>query len=125
MSESNDTVVVITVGEKAEFDIFLEKESFPRCVDLTTFDKFKVCLPTEEGTPLEITEIVNANGSIVAKISGGTYGQLKVTLGVVDTNLLKVEFGQDIDIEWDIDASPGPKRKRLHKALNVEDSNCS
>jgi hypothetical protein len=125
MSETNQTAIIITTGEKAIFDIFLEKDSFPRCVDLTGFDKFTVCLPLDAGGFLELTEIINANLSIVALIGGGTYGQLKVTVGPLDTKNLKIGFAQDIDIQWDVAATPAPNRKRLNKALNVEMSNCA
>jgi len=118
-------LTVITRGEKAEFDIFLENETFPRSKDITAFDKFKACFPTEGGTPLVITEVTNANGSSITKVDGGTYGQLKVVLGPQDSLLLKVDPAQDIDIEWDIAASPAPKRKRLSRDLNVEDSICT
>lgn len=125
MSEENEEIVIITQGEIATFDIFLEKASgLPRPIDLTNFDTFKVCLPLETGDFLVLTEVANANGSVVAKVSPDTNGQINVIVNSVDTALLKVGFGQDIDIEWDNSGTPNTKRKKLQKALNVEDSNC-
>jgi hypothetical protein len=124
MAEENEQVIIITKGEKAEFDIFLEKASgFPRPIDLTNFDKFKLCLETESGV-LEITEVANANGSSITKVSPDVLGQLKIVLGSADTINLREGFGQDMDIEWDNSVTPAPKRKRLHKSLNVEASLC-
>ena len=94
-------------------------------MDGTSFTLFKACFPVETGDdPLVITQAANPNGSVVALVDSGTYGQLKVTLFPTDTLLLKAEFGQDIDIQWDVPAGDAPKRKRLHKALNVENSIC-
>ena len=126
MSEQPTEILIITLGEKATFSIFLEnKLTLPRPIDLTNFDKFVVCLPLAAGGFLEITEVANANGSVADK--GGTsdlLGQIDVTVGEVDTALLKEGFGQDVDIEWDNATTPNPKRKRLHKVLNVEGFNC-
>ncbi len=123
MSEQSDEIILVTKGEEAIFSIFLEKTTLPRPVDLTTFDEFKLCVISESGTPLELTETANANGSLIEKVAPDNLGQLRVTIKPADTLLLAVSFGQDIDIEWGIAASPTtPKRKRLHKILNVEDS---
>ena len=120
---SDETALIITRGERAEFDIFLEKKTLPRSMDLSGFDKFKVCFDGDI-EPFTISEIANANGSIVTPIAGGIYGQLKVTLEPADTLKLKAQFGQDLDIECDNAATPNPKRKRLKKVLHVEDSIC-
>jgi hypothetical protein len=122
VATENESVIIITRGEKVEFDIFLEKTTLPRPFDLTNFDLFKVVLPTSSGTPLVLTETINANGSIVEKITPDVLGHLKVTIFPEDSALLEPAFGQDIDLEWDNDASPNTKRKRLHKVLHVEDS---
>lgn len=124
MSVNTETAVIITKGEKAEFDLFLEKKTLPRCFDLTNFDEFKLCFPTMSGTPLEITHVVNVNGSSVDKVAPDLLGQIKVILGTVDTLKLKADFAQDIDLEWDNSITPNPKRKRLHKILNVDDFIC-
>lgn len=125
MSENNENIIIITQGEYAEFDIFLEKESgLPRPIDLTDYDLFTLCLPTESGDCLNISQTENANGSSVVKVSPDVLGQLHVTLGPVDSAALKCGFGQDMDLEWDISGEDKPKRKRLDKALNVSESCC-
>lgn len=121
---SDEKIIIITQGEKAVFDIYLEKEyGFPRPVDLTNFDEFKCCIETESGV-LELTEVANANGSIIEKIAPDVLGHLRVTIFPLDTTNLKAGYSQNIDIQWDNSLSPGPKRKRLYKALNVESSLC-
>lgn len=120
-----EEIIIITQGEIANFDIFLEKASgFPRAIDLTNFDKFKVCLPLESGSYLILTQVANANGSVVTKVSPDTNGQLNVIVNSVDTALLKANFAQDIDIEWDNATVANTKRKKIQKVLNVETSNC-
>lgn len=124
MSEQ-ESIVIITQGEIANFDIFLEKASgFPRPIDLTNFDTFKVCLPLESGSVLTVTEVANANGSVAAKVAPDTNGQINVVLGAADTAALRVGFGQDISIEWDNSTVANTKRKNLQKALNVEAFAC-
>ena len=119
---NEEQIIIVTRGEKAEFDIFLEKENaFPRPVDLTNYEKFAAHFIKEDGDCLSVTEVANANGSSIQKVSPDLLGQLKVILGPNDTSFLKVGYAQDIDIEWDTAAEDSPKRKRLHKALNVED----
>lgn len=125
MSNCEEDLIIITQGEIANFDIFLEKASgFPRPIDLTNFDTFKVCLPLASGEYLVITQVANANGSVVSKVSPDTNGQLNVIVNSVDTALLKSGFAQDIDIEWDNAITPNTKRKKIQKVLNVETSNC-
>lgn len=125
MSSENEEIVIITQGEIANFDIFLEKASgFPRPIDLTNFDTFKVCLPLESGSYLTLSEVANANGSVVSKVSPDTNGQINVIVNSVDSALLKVGFGQDISVEWDNSITPNTKRKNIQKVLNVESFNC-
>jgi hypothetical protein len=126
MSEESEERIIITQGEIATFDIFLEKKSgFPRPIDLTNFDTFKVCLPLTSGDFLTLTEVANANGSVVAKVSPDTNGQINVIVNSVDTLLLNPGFAQDIDIEWDNSITPNTKRKKIEKALNIVESNCA
>lgn len=121
MGEQNceEKVIIITRGEKAIFDIYLLNVGRP--FDLTNFNQFKLGLEKEDGTVLTITHTANGNGSQIEKQSPDAVGHLKVTLGAVDTKLLKVGFGQDMDLELN-HTTPNPKRRRLHKQLNVEDS---
>lgn len=124
MSNVVKQVTVINKGEEAEFDVFLENETFPRSMDITSFDAFKACFITDSGTPLVVTQIANLNGSSITKVDGGTYGQLKVVLGPLDSALLKAGPGEDLEIVRDVIASPAPKHERLHRVLNIEESIC-
>ena len=121
MSEQDQGRIDITRGEKAVFSIFLENTTFPRSKDLSGFSKFKVCLTTSSGF-LIITEVANGEGSIVAPVDSGNYGELEVTVFPVDSETLNDGFGQDIDVEWDVTAGTAPNRKKLKKVLNVETS---
>lgn len=125
MSSEDESLIIITQGEIANFDIFLEKASgFPRPIDLTNFDTFKVCLPLSNGEYLVLSEVANANGSVVSKVAPDTNGQINVIVNSVDTANLNPAFAQDIDIEWDNATTPNTKRKKIQKILNVETSNC-
>ena len=124
MSVNPDDVIVITRGEKAVINIFLEKpDSFPRPVDLTDFDEFEACfLNTISGDPLVVTHVANANGSIIEKVSPDVLGQLKVTLEPTDTLLFEAsDVTQDIDIQWNNSITPNKKRKRLYKVIMIDD----
>jgi len=112
-------MITITKGEKAVFDIKLRDE-LGDPYDLTNFDQFTVCLPKGSGSSLEITEVQNANGSVVAKITGKTYQGLTVTVGADDTSELEEEQRLSISVELDNAATPNPKRIVLKNALNVE-----
>lgn len=116
--------VTIISGEKAVFTLkFRDVCNDP--VDLTIYDKFTICFATDtSGSPLIITEAANANGSVVAISGNAVLGQLKVTLGPVDTAMLKVGAKQDIAVELDIVATPCPLRKNLKDLLVVESSIC-
>lgn len=113
----------ITRGEKAIFDIFLEKkDGLPRPVDLTNFDTFAASFPLETGSYLIITQVPNAAGSVIDKVSPDVLGQIKITLGPDDTQLLRTRLSQDLDIEWDNSVTPNTRRKRLTNILSIEDS---
>lgn len=116
---SDEKIIIITRGEKAVFDIYVK--TLGRPFDLTNFNQFKLGLEKEDGSTLTITHTANANGSQIVKVSPDVLGHLQVTLGSVDTALLKVAFGQDMDLELN-HTTPNPKRRRLHKSLNVENS---
>lgn len=114
-------MITITVGEKAQFEIKL-RDIYGDPYDLSGFDKFKVCIPVGQGSGLTVSETPNANGSVVAKITGKTYQGLNVTLAAADTTGLEVEDRLYIDIELDNAGTPNPKRQRFKNALNVDDS---
>jgi hypothetical protein len=118
----NEDIIIVTHGEKAEFSLFLEKNTLPRPYDLTNFDKFKATFLKSDETYLTITETDNANGSSIKKVSPDVLGQLDVILGPDDATALMPEYNLDIDLEWDKASTPNKKRKRVHKILNVEES---
>jgi len=121
----NDTVI-ITQGEKAEFDMFLERpNTLPRPYPLTNFTKFKLCLPKTDGNWLEITEVANANGSQIDKTGDDVSGQLHVIVGKVDTALLQSGYQQDVCLSWDNAGETNTKKKNLKKFLNVEECPCA
>lgn len=120
---SEKRTLFITRGEKAVFDIFLEKkDGLPRPVDLTNFDKFSASLALESGGYLQISEVANAAGSVINKVSPDVLGQINVTIGAADTQLLLARLSQDLDIEWDNASVANPRRKRITNILSVEDS---
>lgn len=121
MSEEVKEKIIITKGEKAVFSVYLMSNGRP--FDLTSFDEFKICIDGDADV-IEVSQTANAAGSVVEKVSPDVLGHLKVTLFPVDTLNLREGFGQDADIEIDNSSSPAPKRRRLHKALNVQGSLC-
>lgn len=93
-------------------------------IDLTTYDKFLVCLTQSDGTTLQITESANANGSVVNTVGDPILGKLSVLIKAADSELLRVGARQTVYVEWDITASPDPQRAKVENALEVEDFNC-
>lgn len=118
---AEEQIIVITTGEDAEFDIYLTNTQ-GRPIDLTAYDEFKFCVPTDAGI-LTLTNVANANGSIIEKVAPDVLGHLKVTIDRLDTANLSQVYGQDFDIEWGITGGDR-KRKKVAKALNVEGSLC-
>ena len=93
-------------------------------IDLTSYDKFKVCLTKSDGTNLEITEIATANGSIVSVLGSPLIGKLDVLIKADDSEDLKTGSRQTIYVEWDIAASPDPQRSVVENILEVEAFDC-
>jgi len=114
--------IVITQGEKAEFDVFLKNEN-GRPFDLTSFNTFKVCLDTG-GVSLTVTQVANGNGSVVSKVSPDVLGNLRVVVGPVDCETLKVGDLTDIGIELDNSVTPNKKRLIIEKGLLVKPFDC-
>lgn len=114
--------IVITQGEKAEFDVFLKNEN-GRPFDLTAFNTFIVCLH-KDGATLSITQAANVNGSVVSKIAPDVLGNLRVVVGPVDSESLKVGDLTDIGIELDNSVTPNKKRLIIEKGLLVQPFDC-
>ena len=116
--------VNITRGENKVFTIKI-KDQDGDAFDLTNFDEFDVCLPLEGGTKLTISEVANANGSVVAILGAAVNGKLQVTVNNVDTSLLKVADRQDIGVVLNNAATPNPKPKNGEGVLNVKANPCA
>lgn len=114
-------MLTITIGEKAIGELKLRDiEGDP--FDMSAYDKFTVCIPSGQGQGIEITEVQNANGSIVSKITGETYQGLNLTVGKEDTKLLTASDRTYLDIELDNTAGTITKRQRIENALIIVDS---
>ena len=117
-------MIRIIKGGTKEFFVELFDED-DRPFDLTAFDEFKVCFPND-GSPVEVSEVANANGSVVALEGNALLGVLKVTLNGVDSATLEVDERTPLDIE--LNKSGGgadvPIRERFDNAVNVIDSSC-
>jgi len=110
----------ISQGETVTFDVDI-RQSNGRPFDITGFDKFKICF-----AGLEITETVNANGSIVT-IGGvdGRDGILTVLAKAAETKDLTPDERIPLDWEIDVAATPDPIRKRIPDAINIIENDCS
>jgi hypothetical protein len=114
---------LITQGENAVFTIKLrDEEGDP--FDLTAYDKFSVCMPKSDGDTLEVTEVANANGSIVTVLGDALLGKLQVAVKSGDTSDLLADERLDIGVKIDVAASPDPRIKTLKNVLTVEENPC-
>jgi len=112
----------IVQGENSTFDIKLrDSEGDP--FDLTNFDEYTVCLPLTSGT-LSLTQVANANGSLIALSGNALLGKLNVSVNSVDTTLLKVADRQDIGLELNNNGTPNPRRQKFAGVLNVTATIC-
>lgn len=114
--------VKIIQGENAVFTIKLRDEAGDP-FDLTPYDKFKVCLPTPSGA-VTISEIANANGSIVTVDGISELGKLKVQVKAADSLQLTVDERMNIDLELDNAGTPDPRKARFENVLTVLTSLC-
>ena len=115
-------MINIDKGEKKVFEIDLRLKN-GRPFNLTGYDKLKVgFLKDGETEKLQISQTVNANGSVVAILGNEILGILEITVGAADSALLTPKERLAIDIEIDKAATPGPLRERFLDALNIVDS---
>jgi len=115
--------VEIIKGEKKEFVIVISSENGAR-FDLTPFDQYLVCLPTNTGS-LDLTQVATANGSVVALNGSADKGELLVTVNPLDSDTLKIGRNQEINVE--VSASGDAtliKRWIMVDALDVVDFDC-
>jgi len=117
-------MINITQGENKVFTITVRDQNGDP-IDLTLFTKFIVCLPLIDGdSKLTITEVANANGSVVALLGAATAGKLQVTANFADTATLSVGTGQDIGVVLDNATNTNPKPNNGVAVLNVVASPC-
>jgi len=116
--------VTIIQGENAVFTIKLrDSEGDP--IDLTPYDKYKVCLPTDtSGGSLDVSEVANGNGSIVTVDGDNLLGKLQIQIKAADTLSLLEEERMSIDLELDNAGTPAPKRAKFQNVLTVLSSLC-
>jgi len=115
--------VEIVEGAYKQFVIILSLESEQR-FDLTGFDLFTVCLPGKTAE-IEITEVANANGSVVALNGSADKGEVLVTLYADDSLLLGIGRDQNIHFQIGITGTPEQSRRFvLSKMLTVIDYDC-
>lgn len=113
--------VNIRQGQQKKFTLHVRlKDGF---YDLTNFDEFKVCLPTNNGH-LDITETINANGSIVVVTGPPAQGDLEVTLSYLDSVSLKVGERLNIGLLLDNSVTPNPQPLVAEGVLNVKAAIC-
>ena len=117
-------MINITQGENKTFTVTVrDQDGNP--FDLTTFTKFKVCLLLVDGaTYLEVTEVANANGSVVAILGNPILGKLQVTLNFNDTASLFVGTGLDVGLVLNNAGETDPRPKRGEGVLNVYEAVC-
>lgn len=81
-------------------------------------------LPTDSGTPMELTLAANANGSLLT-ITSQVGGKILVTLSDVDTALLKAADGQNMELTIKEDIGGGAQNISIVQfpgSLNVKKS---
>ena len=116
-------MINITQGENKVFTITIrDQDGDP--FDLTNFTKYTVCFPLVGSTLLTLTEIANANGSVVALLGAATAGKLQVTLNFVDSATLFVGTGLNIGVILDSAANDDPRPKNGVGVLNVSANPC-
>ena len=114
--------VTVVQGQQKVFKVRL-RTADDDPYDLTAFTKYKVCLPLSSGT-LEITEVANGNGSVVALSGAAEAGILEVTLNFNDSANLKVGERQDIGVQIDNAGETNPQPIPGAGLLNVKAAIC-
>ena len=117
-------MIEIVQGEHVSVDLYLERENaFPRPVDLTDFDEFSICLEQTDGAKLEITQDLNANDSLIEKISPDTNGHLRLTLDTLDSVNLR-SGTHSYSVVRNNSNIPNKKIINVYNGVKVEESGC-
>ena len=115
--------VTITQGQQKVFKLNI-RTSDGAPYDLTNFTKYTVCLPLNSGN-LDITEVANANGSVVALSGNAEAGTLEVTVNFNDTATLKTGERQDIGVKINNAGDTNPQPLAGEGLLNVKADPCA
>lgn len=118
-------MIEITQGEYVELTLKLIDPQTSRPFDLTGYNRFKVCIPSDSGH-VEITHTANANGSIVEKSANDLLGEIIAKFYPTDSNLFKTdsELNVALEIYKSTDSPIKPLRKVFQRAIFVVPFEC-
>ena len=120
-------MIEVTQGEEIIITIKLDNEDTGRPFDLTGYDEFKVCLPAEDGTSVEITETA-VSGAVVEVIADPLLGEIQATFSAASglSSLIKTEDELELSLEIakSTDSPSKPLRKVFPRAIIVVPFNC-
>lgn len=112
-------MIEIVKGEAKEIIIILEDELGGR-LDLSPYDQFKVCL-----SGVDITEVANANGSVVTKNGSDDLGELLASYNPPDTEAMQTGANQEMQIELSSSTNANEiARFVIDNAVTVKDFTC-
>jgi hypothetical protein len=115
----------ITQGEYVELTLKLIDPQTSRPFDLTGYNRFKVCIPSESGH-VEITHTANGNGSVVAINGDEILGEILAKFYPTDSALFKTdtELNVSLEIYKSADSPIKPLRKVFQRAIFVIPFEC-
>jgi hypothetical protein len=115
----------VTQGEYVELTLKLIDPQTTRPFDLTGYNRFKVCIPSESGH-VEITHTANANGSVVAINGDEILGEILAKFYPTDSTLFKTdtELNVALEIYKSTDSPVKPLRKVFQRAIFVIPFEC-
>ena len=115
----------ITQGEYVELTLKLIDPQTTRPFDLTGYNRFKVCIPSDSGH-IEITHTANANGSVVEISGDEILGEILAKFYPTDSALFKTdtELNVSLEIYKTTDSPAKPLRKVFQRAIFVIAFDC-
>ena len=123
MLTPEDEIVEGVQGAKIEFELAIVDEN-DRPVDTTVYDEFKVCIKAD--TNLEVSQVANANGSVMTKVGSAECGIFNVLINPADTANLEAKERQDIEFRMSEAADPtNIVGEVFEDKLTVKKSNCT
>ena len=100
-----DEIVSAIQGGKIEFELSLVDEN-GRPVSTAAYDQYRVGISIDSSTTLEISQVANANGSVMTKVGSAECGIFNVLINPADSATLGTGDRQDIDFEMSEQADP-------------------